>query len=494
MRKIAVATDITLGALELAGSLSGIPFAGAAATILEQIVRSCEEVVTHKREARRLMDKCTKIWNALPEKLSGQNLQEAVDEIEVVFGRIQRRVHQWSQYNRVTAWQIPFRFQAALYDGQKDVIDTLRSNTEEMRELLLQVITSQVDLQRIAEQQRNGENIAEPFMAAGQEELRYLRRKQLLVAPNRSLSPVPLPSDGQRYLQFQRGLMQLHKSTGIPPAVKILNGEVQKVGDLAVAGGTYSDIWIGVWLGEQKVALKALRNIKASDQKAQKRFKHEIEVWAELLHDHILPFYGVVTDLGQHIHMVSPWQDNGNVLDYVQSHPTADRMCLVGFNYFTAYSSSLFEYQIWGAANGLKYLHSRSIVHGNVKCANILVTKEGEARICDFGMSKIVEEVTEKSASATLTEAGSARWLAPELIEGLYHLQQHRRIHRKRDASVIHDIVVLKKTPVRPTEDACKWLTDGLWRLMQSCWCNDAGLRPPMSSVASEIQNLILNK
>jgi hypothetical protein len=52
--------------------------------------------------------------------------------------------------------------------------------------------------------------------------------------------------------------------------VKRLNGEVTKLGDIAVTGGTYSDVWIGEWLGAEKVALKALRNIKATDVKAQK--------------------------------------------------------------------------------------------------------------------------------------------------------------------------------------------------------------------------------
>jgi len=36
----------------------------------------------------------------------------------------------------------------------------------------------------------------------------------------------------------------------------------------------------------------------------QKRFEHEVTVWANLRNDHILPFYGIVTDQGQHIHMV----------------------------------------------------------------------------------------------------------------------------------------------------------------------------------------------
>lgn len=65
--------------------------------------------------------------------------------------------------------------------------------------------------------------------------------------------PPPQPRDSQRYLQYQRGLINLHRETGIPPTIKVLDGEVTKVGELAVAGGTYSDIWVGMWLGEEKV-------------------------------------------------------------------------------------------------------------------------------------------------------------------------------------------------------------------------------------------------
>ena len=107
-------------------------------------------------------------------------------------------------------------------------------------------------------------------------------------------------------------------------------------------------------------------------------------------------------------------------------------------------------------------------------------------------MSKVIEEVTEKCASETLTSAGNVRWLAPELIEGIvssptmaadtysYAMAilelltgKHPFSDRKRDASVIHDIVVLKKTPHRPKEETCIWLTDDLWRLMQACWHKD---------------------
>ena len=45
----------------------------------------------------------------------------------------------------------------------------------------------------------------------------------------------------------------LHRETGIPPTIKKLDGEVTRDSELAVAGGMYSDIWIGSWLGEEKV-------------------------------------------------------------------------------------------------------------------------------------------------------------------------------------------------------------------------------------------------
>jgi len=131
---------------------------------------------------------------------------------------------------------------------------------------------------------------------------------------------------------------------------------------------------------------------------------------------------------------------------------------------------------------------------------------QGTARICDFGMSTVIEEITEKSASATLTAAGSARWLAPELIEGsitsptahadtysfaMAMLElltgKHPYAHRKRDASVIHDIVVLKQMPPRPLAEC---LTDDMWVLMQECWSPNAASRPPMRDVASRMMEI----
>jgi hypothetical protein len=63
----------------------------------------------------------------------------------------------------------------------------------------------------------------------------------------------PQIRDCQQYLQYQRDLITLHRETGIPPTIKKLDGEVTRTSESPLAGGMYSDIWMGLWLEEEKV-------------------------------------------------------------------------------------------------------------------------------------------------------------------------------------------------------------------------------------------------
>ena len=41
---------------------------------------------------------------------------------------------------------------------------------------------------------------------------------------------------------------------------------------------------------------------------------------------------------------------------------------------------------------GLKYCHSKCVLHRDIKLDNILLTSEGDIKICDFGVSKLVKQ------------------------------------------------------------------------------------------------------
>ncbi|KAL0573864.1 hypothetical protein V5O48_008081 [Marasmius crinis-equi] len=194
-----------------------------------------------------------------------------------------------------------------------------------------------------------------------------------------------------------------------------LTEEVQIIGKDPVACGAFSDVWTGKWYDrmerkEQRVAIKYLRQVMVQNvrEKLLKRLQEEIHVWHQLCHSNLATLYGLV-QTSTSIGMVSLWCDNGTVCRYIKEHPQADKLALL--------------IQI---TSGISYLHHfvPPVVHGDLKAGNILIDAEGQAIITDFGLSKVMEDLSTSmtdSGQAVPTSffAGSTRWMAPELVEGL---------------------------------------------------------------------------
>ncbi|KZV98372.1 kinase-like protein, partial [Exidia glandulosa HHB12029] len=59
-------------------------------------------------------------------------------------------------------------------------------------------------------------------------------------------------------------------------------------------------------------------------------------------------------------------------------------------------------------------VHDHQVVHGDIKGANVLVSDEGVARLCDFGLSVLLAEHSQSISHTGLK--GTSRWMAPELL------------------------------------------------------------------------------
>jgi len=66
---------------------------------------------------------------------------------------------------------------------------------------------------------------------------------------------------------------------------------------------------------------------------------------------------------------------------------------------------------------GLEYLHSRQIIHRDIKGANILVNDKGCIKISDFGAAKELEGRIAQSGTDCKTFKGTVYWMAPEVIK-----------------------------------------------------------------------------
>ncbi|KAF7120319.1 hypothetical protein RHSIM_Rhsim13G0170400 [Rhododendron simsii] len=134
-------------------------------------------------------------------------------------------------------------------------------------------------------------------------------------------------------------------------------------------------------------------------------FWHEADILSKLHHPNVVAFYGVVQDgPGGTLATVTEYMVNGSLRHVLVSK---DRQLDRRKRLIIAMD----------AAFGMEYLHSKNIVHFDLKCDNLLVNLKDPSRpICkvgDFGLSKI-----KRNTLVTGGVRGTLPWMAPELLNG----------------------------------------------------------------------------
>ncbi|KAJ7577050.1 kinase-like domain-containing protein [Mycena floridula] len=206
----------------------------------------------------------------------------------------------------------------------------------------------------------------------------------------------------------RRLLVRLSETCDKLPSTLFIKG-VCEPDTQASYGGGFGDVYRASYKG-RVVALKRMRLFGRDSPSMRRRFCREALLWQHLRSPYIVPFLGIDADtFPSQLCLVSPWHANGTVLKHL-----AD-------NGRTHLNKRLYE-----IAQGLQYLHSRNIVHGDLRGSNILINDRWEACLTDFGLT-VFNDATVAVTGTSSRREGSVRWCAPELfVPETFGLGRHR--------------------------------------------------------------------
>ncbi|CAM0949162.1 unnamed protein product [Alopecurus aequalis] len=270
----------------------------------------------------------------------------------------------------------------------------------------------------------------------------------------------------------------------------IRNADLEELRELG--SGTFGTVYHGKWRGSD-VAIKRIKKScfagrSSEREKLTKDFWREAQILSKLHHPNVVAFYGVVPDgTGGTLATVAEFMVNGSL-----------RNVLVRKDRMLDHRKKLII--AMDAAFGMEYLHSKSIVHFDLKCDNLLVNMRDPQRpICkvgDFGLSRI-----KRNTLVSGGVRGTLPWMAPELLNG-----SSSRVSEKVDVfsfgialweiltgeepyanmhcgAIIGGIVNNSLRPQIP--QTC----DPEWRkLMEQCWSANPDIRPSFTEVTDRLR------
>ena len=149
---------------------------------------------------------------------------------------------------------------------------------------------------------------------------------------------------------------------------------------------------------QREVALKELHP-DVRDQEAISRFRREALALAGFRHQNIVTLYDLV-EKGDSLFMVMEHVDGGTLGELMKAGPLPPQVAAV------------IGVQL---ANALDHAHFRRIVHRDLKPTNVMLTRTGEVKLMDFGISKdeALEALTQEGMAV-----GTPAYMAPEQVMG----------------------------------------------------------------------------
>ncbi|XP_051836498.1 testis-specific serine/threonine-protein kinase 4 isoform X3 [Antechinus flavipes] len=188
--------------------------------------------------------------------------------------------------------------------------------------------------------------------------------------------------------------------------------EVGKV----IGNGSYGTVYEAYYTKQKvHVAVKIISKKKASEDYLNKFLPREIQVMKVSRHKYLINFYQAIETTSR-VYMILELAQGGDILEWIQR--------------YGACSESLAGKWFSQLTLGIAYLHSKGIVHRDLKLENLLLDKRENVKISDFGFAKMVPttvQIQPKSSQHLMgcfshlsqTYCGSFAYACPEILLGL---------------------------------------------------------------------------
>ncbi len=166
--------------------------------------------------------------------------------------------------------------------------------------------------------------------------------------------------------------------------------------------GAFGRAWIAMDSRlARRVVVKQLHAAWLEDPRVRAAFLREARVLARLQDPHVVAVHDV-DDSGEHPRIVMEYVDGGSLEERLRGGALApDEAVRVAT----------------GVLRGLEAVHAAGIVHRDVKPSNVLLTKDGTAKLADFGVAHVPED-TLLSLSSDGHQPGTPLYMAPEQVRG----------------------------------------------------------------------------
>ncbi|XP_053610300.1 bone morphogenetic protein receptor type-1B isoform X1 [Plodia interpunctella] len=212
----------------------------------------------------------------------------------------------------------------------------------------------------------------------------------------------PTPPTHSHHAEISSG-----SGSGLPLLVqRTVAKQIQMVE--SIGKGRYGEVWLAKWRGE-KVAVKVFFTTEEAS------WFRETEIYQTVLmrHENILGFIAAdIKGTGSWTQMllITDYHENGSLHDYLQT-VVLDTHSMITMAYSIVSGLAHLHMDIFGTKG------KPAIAHRDIKSKNILVKRNGQCAIADFGLAvRFVAERNEVDIAPN-TRVGTRRYMAPEVLD-----------------------------------------------------------------------------